>query len=173
MRYKRLLTRAGGRGGRQYRACLVEYRPEFTCTVVPWHALVTDGLQQVQARTRLCAQRKEPRPRPCRLCVHHNEGLIHLLSTMLPTLTCPADIVLCRTSLATLMTLDRLKALGLPLSPLSFFATVLPCSHRSLGHAPSPGQPYLLSYRLSDKSQTPSQHISKGLLKKVSYLSSL
>eukprot|EP00903_Cladosiphon_okamuranus_P018219 g16758.t1 len=43
-------------------------------------------------------------------------------------------------------------------------------ARRSIGHAPQPGQPYLLSYRLSEKSQTPSQHISKGLLKKVSAL---
>lgn len=40
---------------------------------------------------------------------------------------------------------------------------------RAIGHAPTSGQPYLLSYRLSEKSQTPSQHISKGLLKKVLY----
>lgn len=43
-------------------------------------------------------------------------------------------------------------------------------ARRALGHAPVPGQPYLLSYRLSERSQTPSQHISKGLLKKVSAL---
>ncbi|CAM9094134.1 unnamed protein product, partial [Hapterophycus canaliculatus] len=43
-------------------------------------------------------------------------------------------------------------------------------ARRFIGHAPQPGQPYLLSYRLSEKSQTPSQHISKGLLKKVSAL---
>ncbi|CAN0095536.1 unnamed protein product [Ascophyllum nodosum] len=43
-------------------------------------------------------------------------------------------------------------------------------ARRAIGYAPTPGQPYLLSYRLSEKSQTPSQHISKGLLKKVSAL---
>lgn len=53
-----------------------------------------------------------------------------------------------------------------PLVDLCFFAFWFG-NPRSIGHAPQPGQPYLLSYRLSEKSQTPSQHISKGLLKKV------
>lgn len=50
-----------------------------------------------------------------------------------------------------------------------FFCAWFACICRVIGHAPQPGQPYLLSYRLSEKSQTPSQHISKGLLKKVSF----
>ncbi|CAM9510008.1 unnamed protein product, partial [Discosporangium mesarthrocarpum] len=43
-------------------------------------------------------------------------------------------------------------------------------ARKSVGHAPAPGHPYLLSFRLSEKSQTPTQSIGKGLLKKVKTL---